>query len=271
MAKTDGAAAADDAVDGWSSRVDRPLEPDLSQALDRAEGLVRQLRLVAGTQPSPISERWVAEAAYEHIRSQLDGARTVRSLIGDDAGGRTIDMLAALDQPGRTLTMVAPDQVRRPGVGVSARRLAQGGGAVRVCARPIPLLLVVVDDHAALLRNPGEEALVIPRSPLLASLIGLWGGMWTSARPLPQSAPEMPALSPGRRDAVLGFLSRGVKDEAAARELGVSVRTYRRHVAILLEEMGASSRFQAGALAARDGLLPSILEPSGLCLGPRPA
>ncbi|NHC16072.1 LuxR family transcriptional regulator, partial [Motilibacter sp. E257] len=54
---------------------------------------------------------------------------------------------------------------------------------------------------------------------------------------------------------ILGFLARGVKDEVASRELGISIRTYRRHVSDLLRELGVTSRFQAGAAAAQLRLL----------------
>ncbi|MFJ8249700.1 DNA-binding response regulator [Streptomyces sp. NPDC094466] len=43
------------------------------------------------------------------------------------------------------------------------------------------------------------------------------------------------------------------KDEAGARELGVSVRTYRRHVADLMQTLGAASRAQAALLARERG------------------
>jgi DNA-binding NarL/FixJ family response regulator len=55
--------------------------------------------------------------------------------------------------------------------------------------------------------------------------------------------------------AVLMLMSSGVKDEAAARQLNVSDRTYRRHVADILTRLGASSRFQAGVEAVRRGWL----------------
>jgi DNA-binding NarL/FixJ family response regulator len=54
---------------------------------------------------------------------------------------------------------------------------------------------------------------------------------------------------------VLMLMSSGVKDEAAARQLNVSDRTYRRHVADILSRLGASSRFQAGVEAVRRGWL----------------
>lgn len=55
---------------------------------------------------------------------------------------------------------------------------------------------------------------------------------------------------------VLRLLSDGYKDEVAARQLGMSLRTYRRHVADLISLLGARSRFEAGALAAKLGLVP---------------
>src|SRR5262249_39236270 len=54
---------------------------------------------------------------------------------------------------------------------------------------------------------------------------------------------------------LLRLLSLGAKDEAAARHLGVSVRTIRRMVADLMRRLDAKSRFQAGILAAQKGWL----------------
>lgn len=55
---------------------------------------------------------------------------------------------------------------------------------------------------------------------------------------------------------VLRLLGAGYKDALGARLLGMSLRTYRRHVAELLHVLSAGSRFEAGARAARLGLLP---------------
>ncbi|MCA5894427.1 DNA-binding response regulator [Isoptericola sp. NEAU-Y5] len=54
---------------------------------------------------------------------------------------------------------------------------------------------------------------------------------------------------------VLDLLGQGVKDEAAARTLGLGVRTYRRRVAELMDALGAESRFQAGVRARELGLV----------------
>ncbi|MET9490227.1 hypothetical protein [Nocardia sp. NPDC006630] len=57
--------------------------------------------------------------------------------------------------------------------------------------------------------------------------------------------------------AIVTLLNSGVKDEVAARRLGVSLRTYRRHVADLMVRLEASNRFQLGVHAAEMGLLRS--------------
>jgi hypothetical protein len=55
--------------------------------------------------------------------------------------------------------------------------------------------------------------------------------------------------------AVLRMLDSGRSDEAAAAALGVSLRTYRRRVAELLEVLGVRTRFAAGRVAAERGLM----------------
>ena len=62
----------------------------------------------------------------------------------------------------------------------------------------------------------------------------------------------------GRRGSERTFLLRqlpsGAKDEQIARTMGLSLRTVRRRVADLMIELGADTRFQAGAEAVRRGV-----------------
>ncbi|MGW4772904.1 hypothetical protein ACWEO2_33320 [Nocardia sp. NPDC004278] len=57
--------------------------------------------------------------------------------------------------------------------------------------------------------------------------------------------------------AVLRALNQGLKDEVAARQLSVSLRTYRRYVADMMVRLGVTTRFQIGVRAAELGLLES--------------
>jgi DNA-binding NarL/FixJ family response regulator len=53
---------------------------------------------------------------------------------------------------------------------------------------------------------------------------------------------------------ILEALGSGLTDEAAAKRIGVSLRTYRRRVAELMARLEADSRFQAGLRAGELGL-----------------
>ncbi|MCM4081122.1 helix-turn-helix domain-containing protein [Paractinoplanes hotanensis] len=55
---------------------------------------------------------------------------------------------------------------------------------------------------------------------------------------------------------MLGLLATGLTDESVAARLGVSERTVRRTMAAVMARLGARSRFQAGLIAARQGLTP---------------
>ena len=83
----------------------------------------------------------------------------------------------------------------------------------------------------------------------------LFESLWSTALDLDQALRSVAPVASELDRAVLMLMSSGVKDEAAARQLNVSDRTYRRHVADLLLRLGASSRFQAGVEAVRRGWL----------------
>lgn len=107
--------------------------------------------------------------------------------------------------------------------------------------------------------QPGHALLV--RSPELTSVLStLFEQVWEIAEPLGDAvaapAPLDSADHPSDSERMLlRLLSLGVKDEAAARHLGVSVRTVRRMIADLMSRLDARSRFQAGTLATRRGWL----------------
>lgn len=74
---------------------------------------------------------------------------------------------------------------------------------------------------------------------------------WQQATPLGQPVTDG-ELTEGER-ALTRLLAAGMKDEAVARHLGVSLRTLRRRVSDLQERLGAASRFQLGVRAAQRG------------------
>jgi DNA-binding NarL/FixJ family response regulator len=87
-------------------------------------------------------------------------------------------------------------------------------------------------------------------SALLDALIQFFEFTWEQAAPL-GADPQSPLAEEDRR--LLTLLLAGLKDDAIARQLGLSTRTMRRRMKNLMDLLGADNRFQAGAQAARRG------------------
>ncbi|MGW5642068.1 hypothetical protein ACWEV3_07400 [Saccharopolyspora sp. NPDC003752] len=119
--------------------------------------------------------------------------------------------------------------------------------------------VVLVDGRLALLRsNPGaadRQASIIRLPAVVRALESLFVASWETGRPLPDHLLplERRSAEPVRR--ILEHLRAGHTDSQSAKKLGISLRTYRRQVACIMQELGAKSRFQAGALAVEAGLL----------------
>ena len=88
---------------------------------------------------------------------------------------------------------------------------------------------------------------------LIGSLTLLFENLWEKAMAVPGMDGQRYDVGASDQRLLLGQLAGGAKDEQIARALGLSVRTVRRRVAELLEELGADSRFQAGVEAVRRG------------------
>jgi len=226
---------------------------DLRAALDEARLAIPDLlaeyqRGRATAEPGGLVEvRTGVRAAYRHFLE-------IRSVA-------TEELLVVSDDPA-----FAGHPPPRRGVrcrGIYAASVLAGrpdlGEQARVASR-LPLPMVVCDRRLAMLPliscpPPGTESiLLISPSSLLDALIDLFGDWWARGHPArsPQSSPE--GLSAADAE-TLRLLGAGLKDEAIARQLGVSMRTARRRIAALLTRLGAGSRFQAGAEAARRGLV----------------
>ncbi|MEU1028229.1 LuxR C-terminal-related transcriptional regulator [Streptomyces mirabilis] len=120
----------------------------------------------------------------------------------------------------------------------------------------VPLKLLVVDGCRALLpltasAAGGYCAVVVWHSAVTEALQKLFELAWQQATPLGQPVADG-ELTEGERT-LTRLLAAGMKDEAVARHLGVSLRTLRRRVSDLQERLGAASRFQLGMRAAQRG------------------
>jgi DNA-binding CsgD family transcriptional regulator len=128
-----------------------------------------------------------------------------------------------------------------------------------VVVREVPhqLPLVVVHDDVAVLEDPDGLSrvgglVVVRDEACVASLAACHDLVWCAIA-VEGEAPE--PMLPAHLDQILGELAGGSTDVQAARNLHLSHRTVSRHVAELLDQLGARSRLQAGVVAVRSGLV----------------
>jgi DNA-binding NarL/FixJ family response regulator len=96
------------------------------------------------------------------------------------------------------------------------------------------------------------NGMLLIRDPVVVqTLVRMHRSWWDSGDDLSEQA--VPGSPPSRLRPVLQALLAGLTDEAAATRLGMSGRTYSRRVGELLTALGTTSRFRAGAEAARRG------------------
>ena len=149
----------------------------------------------------------------------------------------------------------APEAFELDGAYDQAVAASRAGEEARVHG-DVPMKLAIADRTEALLpldANGVVDSVLVVRAPtVVSSLVRLFELLWAQAWPLPvwdRSAEPDPA-DPVDHE-LLALLATGVKDEAIARDLGISVRTLGRRIGRLLDALGARTRFQAGLQASR--------------------
>lgn len=150
----------------------------------------------------------------------------------------------------------APESLELPGAVEEARDAAAAGEQSRVHP-DVPMKLAIADRRLALLPLSADvstsSALVIHPCALLDAVHALFELMWESAVPMFGAGAASPLSA--EHDALLTALAAGLKDDAIARQVGSSTRTVRRRIAEFTDVLHARTRFQAGVLAERRGLL----------------
>jgi sugar-specific transcriptional regulator TrmB len=146
-----------------------------------------------------------------------------------------------------------------PGTLNRLRIAAAAGEQFRVFPA-LPFKLVVFDRRIAIiplhLASPDGPYLLVRSSSLLDALCETFEMYWRAATPFiaghvaigPADAPDSDPL---HADALLTLLASGMNDKSIEHELNVSTRTLARRIFELTMRLGASTRFQAGWLAAQ--------------------
>jgi DNA-binding CsgD family transcriptional regulator len=146
------------------------------------------------------------------------------------------------------------------------RRITDAGGEVRVSDELFERL-IIFDHELAFVPQRRERggppgAAVVSDPTIVDFCCRIFESLWRPGLPF-DSAQE---AGPGHRRettdlqrAILRFMALGMKDDLIARRLGMSTRTCRRYISEIMELLDVTSRFQAGAVAARLGLVAAPL------------
>lgn len=121
---------------------------------------------------------------------------------------------------------------------------------------PVPMKLLLVDKATALIPSmrsydPGQElrASVVSHPLLVEALQWLFEAVWDVSVPIVTTT-NMAETDP-RRQMLISLMMTGSTDSAIATQLGINVRSVRRWIAELMDELGVTTRLQLGAALVR--------------------
>lgn len=166
-------------------------------------------------------------------------------------------------KPDITVKIIYHDAIRHDArLFSSARELSTAGALIRTTSAWMPSMVISSRQLAILVADSTDLSTgltTIEEPAIIAILTGIFDHAWNAAIPIassrrPESHDPIHGLPEAERN-LLKLLAAGLTDEAAARQLGLSLRTTRRRIAALMSHLAASSRFQAGAEAAKRGWL----------------
>lgn len=237
---------------------------ELSDAVQQAQQLSAQFPREVRARPDELVEIVVGRAAVAARFVQVTQGLRDELLVLDRppyAQNVAASNTSETDVLGKGIAVrgiYAPEAFEMPGAYDQAMAAVQAGEDARVHG-DVPLKLAIADRAEALLPLSGDgvvdSALVVRAPTVVAALVRLFELLWAQAWPLPvwdRDAAPGPAQPIDHE--LLALLATGIKDEAIARDLGISVRTLGRRIGRLLNSLGVRTRFQAGLQAGRDAL-----------------
>lgn len=238
-ALVEGKAAAAAVVESAARRrFQMPAGVELITPLDDIQNLLDSLIQAADTEVCSIVPRAMQAEAL------------AASWLGD------ADLLSR----GVKTRIVCHESIRSNAINMAYERdIAALGAQVRTSA-VVPMRLLIIDRKTAVLpfdpESPQRAAILTTAPGMVKALCELFDRSWAEAVPLEATTllDEATGLTDSEAE-LLKILSAGLTDEAAAKRLGVSVRTVKRRMEDLMRRLEAGSRFEAGYRAAKRGWL----------------
>lgn len=248
----------------------RDQEAELALTHGRAQEIATRFRSATMRETVGVEVALVGDRALraERLRSLHLSSRTAMwsmhpgPLPSAEILERSLEMDAELVARGLNIRAIYG---RATSTGTRARKylktLAGLGVEVRL-ADQVPFDLLLFDATTAVMPSAPsrltDPMLVLHGSELMGTYVATYNDVWSRSAPFVDHA-NAEAVGGGplseRQEDVLRYLATGLSDEQIGRLLGISARTVRRIAAEMMEQFGATSRFQAGVRAAELGLV----------------
>ena len=197
-----------------------------------------------------MEELWLRPA--EEVRSVKGPVPVKPPVRGENLQRAT---LFRLRQGVRYRTIVHRNQLDFPERAAYYRQMHHAGDICRVTndrIQPMKLLdrtrafIPITEDDA------GAGAFLLDDPTTVSTLVDLFDRVWDAAVDLHRHINVLPSEADRQ---ILAMLQQTPKDEVAARQLNMSVRTFRRHVSELMTRTGAANRFQLALISKEQGWL----------------
>jgi DNA-binding CsgD family transcriptional regulator len=192
---------------------------------------------------------------HEVLTMQPGGGRSTSTLA--DAVARDLAML----HRGARMRTIYQHTARTSLATRSYVTQVQAAGArVRTTAEAFERL-IIFDEAVAFVptSRSGADApgaALVTEPVLLGYMTRVFENVWSAASPFDAAEATSPETIDEVRSTILRLMALGMKDDVIARRVGMATRTVRRYITTMMEELAATSRFQAGVKAAQLGLVP---------------
>ncbi len=205
-----------------------------------------------------------AVQARMEVLAQREGVEFLSVMPGGPVDPGLLEASRSLDgkvlASGATSRILYQHSIRHDRVTMAyATWMVEQGAQVRTAAI-LPLRMVIVDRCIAIvpmdtLGDVEHGAMEVTAEGVVTLLLALFEDTWQQATEIGSEPPRdrLTGLSEVDRQ-LLDLLADGLTDEAAAKRLGLSVRTVRRTMARLMRQLDATSRFEAGLKVQREWL-----------------
>ncbi|MBG0813151.1 hypothetical protein [Planomonospora sp. ID82291] len=173
-------------------------------------------------------------------------------------GGGVVEDLSetylALVARGVTVRIICQHR-NRADVGIRTRmkRLTDAGASVYTVSH-VPRSAIVFDHSLVVLFGADDVEANVARvrnQGIVQFFLDLFNHLWEMATPLEGIDFGYSGVADDLQQSIAVLMAKGYTDEVVARKLGMSVRSCRRHIATMMRDLDATSRFQAGVQAAR--------------------